>query len=192
MSCLSPERIYSYLDGILPAEEARQAEDHLSSCAGCRAALEERRMLARAAESLPPLELPPDFSVRIIAALSSGKVTLRSWLAALAFWLSSVVVTLGLFVLITGERGGGFLLSLIQAAWAGLKNAILLFARFATLVILAGRAIRYIVTFLVKGMILVTSLVSPGIQAAAIVLFLAILIGLWFLVGRGRLVGERS
>jgi anti-sigma factor RsiW len=192
MSCLSPERIYSYLDGILPAEEARQAEDHLSSCAGCRAALEERRMLALATESLPPLELPPDFSARVITALSPGKVTLRSWLAALAFWLSSVVVTLGFFVLITGERGGGFLLSLVQAAWSGLKNASLLFARFATLVILAGRAVRYIVTFLVKGLVLVTSLISPGIQAAAIVLSLIILIGLWFLVGKGRLVGEKS
>jgi len=106
--------------------------------------------------------------------------------------LSSVVVTLGLFVLITGERGGGFLLSLVQAAWSGLKNASLLFARFATLVILAGRAVRYIVTFLVKGLVLVTSLISPGIQAAAIVLSLIILIGLWFLVGKGRLVGEKS
>jgi len=192
MNCLGPERIYSYLDGLLPAEEARRVEDHLASCALCRDALEERRLLARAAESLPPLELPADFTLRVMAAVLPQQVSLRSWLTGFAVWLFTIFISLGVLAIATGERGGSFLMSLNQAAWHGLKNASLLFARFAALLVVTGRIVRSAGGLLVKGVLFLTSLLSPGVQAAAIALSLTFLAGLWFLLRKRRPIGEKT
>ncbi len=192
MNCPGPEQVYSYLEGFLAAEEARRFEGHLASCAPCREEVEERRLLARAAESLPRLELPADFTLRVMAAVSPQKVSLRSWLGGFAVWVSTIILSLGAVAVATGERGGSFLISLNQAAWHGLKNASLLLARFAALFVVTGRLVRSMGTILVKGVLLLTSLLSPGILTVAIVLSLTLLAGLWLLLRKGRLIGEKT
>ena len=192
MKCLSPERIYSHLDGLLSAGEARQVEDHLSSCAACRVSVEERRRLTLAAERLPDLELPPDFAARVMAAIEPQRVPLGSVAAAFAIGVVSMFFAMAGFLLTTGGWSGRFLSGINQAGWGGLKNASLLFARFVALFAFAGRLLRYVLAILIKGFVLVASLFSPGAQAAAIVLSLILLAGLWLAARRGRLIGDQS
>lgn len=66
------ERLSEFLDGDLPAEEARRLEEHLESCASCRRTLEELRgvvVRARALEDRPP---PRDLWPAIEAGLRRG------------------------------------------------------------------------------------------------------------------------
>ena len=57
MSIHWTDRLTDYLDGDLPAEEARALELHLGGCAPCATALEELRAIIAAAAALP--EHPP-------------------------------------------------------------------------------------------------------------------------------------
>ena len=64
-------RLSEYLDGELSDSEGRELEEHLASCAGCRAVLDElRRVVAEAAKLVdsPPVEdLWPEIAERIRA-----------------------------------------------------------------------------------------------------------------------------
>jgi predicted anti-sigma-YlaC factor YlaD len=66
MSCLSLEQAYLYLEGELEPAESRLVERHLDLCPGCRRAVEERKILHEAALTLPSVEVPPDFSSRVL------------------------------------------------------------------------------------------------------------------------------
>lgn len=64
------EQIGAFLDGELGAGEAAAFEAHLSTCAGCRQALEDQRQLAQAFAELPPVAAPPDFEARFWARIA--------------------------------------------------------------------------------------------------------------------------
>jgi len=58
MSCLRLDQIYLYLEGQLPASEIKELEKHLASCLKCQEAVEERKVLLQASQTLPLLETP--------------------------------------------------------------------------------------------------------------------------------------
>ena len=64
------EQIGAFLDGELGAGEGAAFEAHLSTCAGCRQALEDQRQLAQAFAELAPVAAPPDFEARFWARIA--------------------------------------------------------------------------------------------------------------------------
>lgn len=191
MSCLRVDEVYSYLEGELSSGATRMIEDHLDSCPRCREAVEERRILAHAADSLPRLEAPSDFSQRVMAAIFPAKILLLSWLGGLGFWLSSVLLFLTVFLMTTGRDGVRFLFHLNENLWAALKNAALFFARLAALLSAFSTLLEQIGEGLLKTASAVTGL--PGAPVAFLVLGLTILFlfGLIFGAGKRYLFGEK-
>lgn len=63
MSCgFDRERLAAYAGGELEAGDRREVEEHVASCAECRAVLEGLSRLLRALRELPAFEPPPDFA----------------------------------------------------------------------------------------------------------------------------------
>lgn len=90
-----PVRITLWRDGELSAADSLEVEDHLRTCAGCRAAAEDLERVARALEGLPMLEppsgrrpaAPKTAPARPLRALRwAGGLALTAAVAALA-WL---------------------------------------------------------------------------------------------------------
>jgi len=83
MKCLDVGQIYLYLEHELSAAEAAAVENHCAGCSRCQRAMEERRALVAAAESLPQLEPPPNFSQKVMARIFAETVSMRSSFLAL-------------------------------------------------------------------------------------------------------------
>lgn len=71
------ERLSEYLDGHLPADEARRMEAHLESCASCRETLEELRTVVARARALedrvPPRDLWPGIEAELRGGADGGE-----------------------------------------------------------------------------------------------------------------------
>jgi predicted anti-sigma-YlaC factor YlaD len=102
-TCPRAESLELYLEGELGPYEARKIEEHLERCAGCREALEERRLLHEAFTSLAPIEVPPDFARSVMGRLPEPEGVKSGWLAPLAAAAASLVVGLLGFHLLTGQ-----------------------------------------------------------------------------------------
>jgi anti-sigma factor RsiW len=61
------ELVTDYLEGALPASEARRLERHLETCPGCTEYVEQMRTLAGGA-GLTPESIPPAMRDDLIAA----------------------------------------------------------------------------------------------------------------------------
>ena len=159
MSCPRLEDIQAYLEGGLGAETAVRVESHLADCPACREAVESRRLILRAAESLEPIHVPDDFVASVMTGLgpaedrSLPRMTLGGWLAALSAGIFVFGSTLAALALLSGRgagtafaRLGQGLLGYIEtvAAAAG-KLAILVsvFLRMAGRFIAALMALAY-------------------------------------------------
>jgi anti-sigma factor (TIGR02949 family) len=63
------ELITDYLEGTLPAADARRLERHLETCPGCTEYLEQMRTLAASLRDLSKDSLPAELRDRFIAAV---------------------------------------------------------------------------------------------------------------------------
>lgn len=190
MSCLKIYDIYAYLEGGLAPGQRGQVEDHLSGCPRCRAAVEERRLLGEAFSALAPLNLPADFTERVMAAVAPAGRMLPAWLIVL---LSGSAVASLLFVLFLGS--GKNLLSLLNgmnnSLWGYAKSAAVSTAKAAALISTLGRALRQVGSAIVNTLIEMASAVSPAAQAGIVFAICAMLAALIFLLGKKFHLGER-
>jgi anti-sigma factor RsiW len=62
------ELITDYLEGTLPAADARRLERHLETCSGCTDYFEQMRTLAGSLGDLSSDSLPAEMRERLIAA----------------------------------------------------------------------------------------------------------------------------
>jgi predicted anti-sigma-YlaC factor YlaD len=100
--CPRPEHFYLYLEGELGPYDSAKLEEHLERCARCREALAERRVLHEAFTSLPPFEVPKDFSRRVMDSLPEPEVRKAGWLAPLVAAVAALSISLLGFNLFTG------------------------------------------------------------------------------------------
>jgi anti-sigma factor RsiW len=63
------ETMTDYLEGALPAAEARRLEQHLETCPGCTDYLEQMRTLAGSLGGLAEDSLPPAMRDDLLAAI---------------------------------------------------------------------------------------------------------------------------
>lgn len=191
MSCLKIVEIYAYLDGESPADQREKIERHLSACPKCREAVEERKLLTEAASSLPSLDIPTDFTGRVMAKIAPAKRHLPVWLIAFAAGLSSLV----LLLIIVAISGGKYLLSLLttlnHSMWEYAKNVAVFIAKLVTILSLAGKVLSLLTQPFYKGLTLLTTLISPGVQIFIITLTLVLFITFFYVLRKKFMMGEK-
>ncbi|MBN2409380.1 MAG: zf-HC2 domain-containing protein [Candidatus Aminicenantes bacterium] len=174
MSCPRISDLYEYLDGGMSPQKVNNIEGHLRVCPRCRRAVEERRLIAAAASSLAPFDVPEDFPERVMSRLPGSQPRSRGWLAALAAGTS--VLTLILVVMIaSGKSGLEFMKGAGGTFWESIKTIALITAKAASFVSLVGRTLRTLLEAGVKGLSLLTSFVPPGAQVFILVVVLGVL-----------------
>jgi len=186
MSCLSLERLYAYLEGDLSSAQSRDIEGHLAACPTCRDAVEERRRMLQAVESLPAFEVPPDFSKGIIERISAvpakATVSFVRWLAAGVAGFLAFVTVLSVIALVTGQDLSQFFIRFNRGLWSYVREGALVLAKFAKLVFLFLKVVGQLLGEFLEALGVFASLIGPEAQVIFICAsFLLILAGgfLW-------------
>lgn len=192
MDCLNIEQIYLFLEQEMSPDEMLRIQKHLDSCPRCVNAVEDRRALVLAANSLPQIEVPPDFGQQVMAAIFPDKVPLRVWVKSIAAGLSSTAFAFLLFYIFSGKNLadlfisiGTFFLSVLSALSTGLAK-ILKFAGYLVNILFD------LVRLLIKGFVQLTALLSPEAQFIIIAITLLLSALLLFGVRRKFMMGEKA
>ena len=190
MSCLRVDQIYLYLEEELAPMERQQVEGHLSSCPRCREAVAARAHLAEAAGTLPDLEIPGDFSSRVMSRIFAAKFSLRGLLMTLAVGFSLLGTTLGLLLVVTGQNLPGLFLSLIHYLLNNLKSLALPIIKFFKLSFLGVKILFHLLEELWSSLSVLTGIISPQMQIAIVLLTLFLCTTLFFIVRKRFFLGE--
>jgi len=192
MICLSVEKIYMYLEKQLSAPESERAEKHLSSCLRCRKVLEERKFFLQAVERLPSWQVPSNFAQQVMDNVSPVRVSLWSWLSALAGGFLTFSLAFAVYVLATGQNLSSILISLHQFLWGQVKDSSLIFIKFFKLISAILFAARQLLESLFKGLLEILTVIKPEVQILIIVISI---LGSFFIVygvRRKFLIGEKQ
>jgi len=193
MPCLTVHRLYDYLDGALPAEESAAVERHLEECPACRRALDARKRLAEAAESLPPFSVPDDFAACVMAklpAVPAKKTRLRLvWASAAA---ATVVSGLGLGLLLSGQGVLVTLQKIGTAFGSYLQGAFNFAAKGLKLLSLVGKIIETASGQIFAGLRSVADMIGPEGQAVLAGGTLVIMITGGMFLRRRQILSERT
>jgi anti-sigma factor RsiW len=179
MNCVRLDEIYRFLDGDLSPAEQNAVEGHLAVCARCREALEDRRILAEAADGLPSFLVPADFSRQVMEKIAARKVSLPAWLIILASG-TSVLAALAAVAFLSGRDALSLLSGINHSLWNGIKSAIVFSAKLVRLVSLAGESLRPLIHVFGKGLAALAGVISPGLQAILITLSLGLIVSLFY------------
>jgi predicted anti-sigma-YlaC factor YlaD len=196
MSCLRPEEIYARLDGGLDPAEASRIERHLAECPACRIALDERRLIQQAAESLPSIAVPADFAAGITARLEPAedaalpRLSLRGWLAATFAGAGTFGLALTLLALLSGHNLGTYFLHLSQALIGYLQDATATAIKLAKYLLLFLKIAREFAGAALDVLKRATAFIGPEVQAACLLAALAFLAAGAFLWKRRQLTLE--
>jgi anti-sigma factor RsiW len=192
MSCLKVTEIYAYLEDDLLPEQRADIDKHLKFCPSCRQAVEDRRYLAEAAARLPDLEVPDDLARRIMARISSPAPSLPVWLTAFIVGLSSLGLLCLLLILSGGKSAFAILAGFNHSILIYLKNSTVWLAQAIALLTSVGKIIQTLALALFKGISLLTTLTSPGVQVLALIMTLAAFISLYLVLKKKLLPGEKA
>jgi anti-sigma factor RsiW len=184
MSCLRIDQIYLYLEGELSPEDTQSVKEHISSCTKCKRAVEEREFLVKASKSLPPLEIPPDFTQRVLDQIFPPTTSLREWLTTAAIGISSAVLAFFAFYLLSGQNLAHLFINLNRMALNLFRNFIVVLAKAAKLISLVTKVLLKVGSMLVNGLASLTTLLSPEIQI--ILILLTIILSALLLYGAKR------
>jgi hypothetical protein len=192
MNCLRIDQIYLFLEGELTSEENRSMQDHISSCEKCRKAVEERKLLVEASQSLPAWEIPQDFTRRVLERIFPKKITLRDWIVTVSTGLSSAVLAFFVVYLISGQNLADLFINLNRTFLNLFQNIIVVLVKTAKLISVGIQVILKIGALILKGFASLTTVISPEIQIG--LLALTVLIAALLLYGAKRklFAGEKA
>lgn len=192
MNHLHIDKIYLYLEGELDPKETQSIKKHFAICEKCQIAVEERKLLVEASQSLSAWETPHDFTQRILAYIFLKKITFRDWVVTFSIGLSSAVLAFFLVHLISGQNIADLFINLNQTALNLFQNLVVSFAKVAKFISVGFQLIQKIVSLIIKGLASLTSIVSPELQIGLIVLTAVITALFLYGVKRKLLAGEKA
>lgn len=105
MDCVEiRRRLDAWLDGELPAPEAKRISDHVERCPACRLEAQEHRQLMDLLDHLPAMAAPTGFSRRTMRAFRAGmeKPGMAEWWRDLSLAMRSAVCGAALAGLLCG------------------------------------------------------------------------------------------
>lgn len=191
MRCLSIEQIYLYLEKELSPAEEREIHEHLAACPKCKKAVEERRVLLQAAESLPLWKTPPDFAQQVMARIFPERVSSLAWLGAAASGFASMILAVVLFALVTGQSLSSLLFNIYHTGLDFLKNLSPLFAKILKVASLLVKILQQLGELLIKGLTLLTTIISPQVQIILIAVAIIFIASSIYGIKRKLLIGEK-
>lgn len=195
MSCLHLETIYGYLEGEFGPAERAEFERHLAGCSKCREAVEARKTLIRAAESLPAFSVPADFARGILDKIpfkaAPGKATVFGWLVAAAAGFISFAATIAAAALLTGHSLSRLIPALSRFIWTNIQGLANVLTKIAKYIVIAFRILGQILEEILEGFRVMTSFVGPEIQIAAVCLTIVFLVAAGFIWSRKDSVERR-
>ncbi len=192
MNCLRIDQIYLFLEGELSSEENRSIEAHIAACEKCKKAVEERKRLVDASQSLLSWEVPQDFAQRILANIIPGRITLRDWVITASLGLSSAVLAFFVVYLVSGQTVANLFINLNRTALDLFQNIVVLSVKTAKLISVGIQIILKIVTLIIKGLGSLTTILGPELQIGLILLTVVITALLIFGAKRKFLAGEKA
>ncbi len=184
MNCLSLDKVYRYLEGELAPSERQELEGHLASCQICREAVEARRRLTEAASTLPDLEIPADFSAKVMARIAGSQFSLRRLLISLAAGCSAILAALGLAMIVTHQSLPGLLVGLNQYVLRNFKSLSLTSIKFLKVFLLIFKIFSNVIEELIGGISVLTSLISPQTQILIVTLTVLLSMTLFMMLKR--------
>lgn len=176
---LTAERVYAYLDGEMDGAEARALKQHMAGCAACSAAVEARRRIAEAAESLPPFEVPGGFAAAVMARMDAEAVAANPsrsrgrslwrvrtrWAAAAA----GLALTAGAgWVLISGRNLSGIAVDASRFLWGSIQGLATLAAKSYSYAALAVKVLGKLAGHVLEGLRVLSSFIGPEVQIACL------------------------
>jgi len=187
MGCLTISQIYLFIENELVSDENRKIQKHLRTCTKCRNAVEERRILVQAADTLPQFELPPNFTQQVMANIFPSRIPFRVWIRATGGGLSAMIFAFFLFYVFSGKNLADlfvsvnkFLLPVLHTLSTGVIKAIKLIWYLIKIII-------QFFDFALKGFGKLTTILSPEVQIGIITMTL-IASALIFLTLRKKLM----
>ncbi len=192
MKCLSLEQIYLYIEKEVSLSESNKIKKHLATCRKCKNALEERRLLLQASESLPLWQTPPDFAQQVMARIFPIRVPLSAWLTAAYAGLASTVLAIFVLFLFSGQNFSGLLTNLNHSLWNFVRNLSPVFVKLFKVASLFVRALQQLFEFIIKAFVTFTTIISPQVQI--IIISIAIILIAFSIYGIKRkiLIGEKA
>jgi len=192
MKCLNIEQIYLYLEKELSLGENKKIEEHLTICPKCKKALEERRLLLQATESLPLWQTPPDFTQQVMARIFPAKVSLKAWLGAVSTGFVSLILALFIFFLATGQNLSSLALSFYDTILNLIRNFSPIFVKLIKLASLFLKILQQLAEYIIKGFTLLTTIISPEIQIIIITITTILIASSIYGIRKKLLVGEKA
>ncbi|MFB0565525.1 MAG: anti-sigma factor [Candidatus Aminicenantaceae bacterium] len=192
MNCPSADQIYSYLENELTSSENKAIEKHLLICLKCRKALEVRKFLLQAIETLPSWQVPSGFSQQVMDRIFPVKVSIRGWLTAFASGFVAFVLGFFIYVLATGQNLSSLLINLNQSLLEQAKSISLVFIKFFKLISVSLKIIHQLSGQFIKALTLLTTLFSPEVQIIIIIFTLILITFSIYGIGRKFLIGEKQ
>ncbi len=190
MNCLSLDQVYLYLENELTHEESSDIAGHVASCEKCRDAVEDRRILMEAAESLPPLQVPPDFTQQIMARIFPQKSQIRIWIAALATGFSLVVAIFLAAFLQSDLSLSGTFIQLNRGLWSFVSNLSVFFIKLIKVISLTFNLLVQLSSYVYKAFASMTSVIGIEVQITLIVLTILLSVTAFYGVRRKIWSGE--
>ncbi len=191
MKCLSIEQIYLYLEKELSPSEEKEIHKHLAVCSKCKKAVEERRLLLQAAESLPLWKTPPGFTQQVMSRIFPERVSPLAWLGAAASGFASMILAVILFALVTGQNLSGLLINIYHTGLDFVKNLSPLFVKIIKVASLFVKILQQLGELLIKGFILLTTIISPQVQIILIAVAIIFIASSIYGIKRKLLIGEK-
>lgn len=192
MNCLTVEKIYKYLEDELQGPERKAVKKHLSVCSKCAGAVEERNLIIQAVENLPDLNLPPDFSGRVMNRLFPQKISLRGWLTAFAGGVCAAVVSLAAYFIINGYNSANTFINFYRALLDTFRNLSVMAAKFLKTTTLLFKVMVKIAGYGIKVVVGVANLLNTETQLVLIALTLVFSMLLMIKVRRLMSNGEKA
>jgi len=192
MKCLSIEQIYLYIEKELSPARNREIKEHLDICQKCRNAFEERKLLVKAAKSLPLWETPPEFTRQVMARINPVKILPSAWIKAAAAALASISVTLLVMYLATGQNLSTLVLGLNHSLWNYVRNFLPVLLKLFKVASLIFGVIQQFTGYLLKAFSWLKALTSLQIQLTISIIAVISIAILIYGIKRMILVGEKT
>ena len=192
MNCLRIDQIYLFLEGELSSEETLSMHEHISSCEKCQKAVEERKLLGEASQSLPVWEIPHDFTTHVLARIFPKRITFRDWVITVSTGLSSAVLAFFVVYLISGQNLADLFINLNRTVLNLFQNVVVVLVKTAKLISVGIQVILKIGSLVLRGFSSLTTILSPEFQIGLMTLTVVIAALLLFGVKRKLFAGEKA
>jgi len=192
MGCLTISQIYLFIENELASDETRKIQKHLHTCAKCRNAVEERRVLVRAAETLPPVELPSNFTEQVMANIFPSRTPFRVWIRASVSGMAAMIFAFSLFYIFSGKNLADLFVSINKFLLPALRTISTGIVKAFKLIWHLINIIAQFLNFALTGLGKLTTILSPEVQIGIVTMALIVFTFLFLTVRKKIMFGEKA